>query len=297
MCMCCAMCPMNDKMAAMKDMGMAMMMCPMDEKMMSACKMMPMMCGDKKFCPMMMMPMNPAMSMMKMPMCMEMSGKKMQMMMCCDDRMMPMMMCCMGEAMMEGGMMCLPMAMMCPMEMMAPAMSMPVMMVPMDAAMMKMMPMEEDEKMMCGMMMADKMPSRMTTRRKIMCGCGCVEMLMVGEPKMCAICHCDDCQKASGAPCVANAYFDPKMVKVTKGMSNLVEFKLKTVPRMHCKMCHNYMYSASMGMTAVNGNMYPSFQPTMHVQCKFAKMKVKDAAPKYLNVPKEFGGDGMMCQW
>jgi len=133
--------------------------------------------------------------------------------------------------------------------------------------------------------------------KKMMCGCGAVEVEIKGEPKMSAVCHCDDCQRASGAPCVANAYFDPSMVKVTKGMNNLVEFKLKTMPRMHCKMCHNYMLSTSLGMTAVNGNMFPGFKASMHVQCKFAKMKVKDETPKYLNVPKEFGGDGITCEW
>jgi len=135
-----------------------------------------------------------------------------------------------------------------------------------------------------------------TKSKKVSCCCGSVEMELMGEPKMRAVCHCDDCQKASGSSCVANAFFDTSMVKVTKGMNDLNEFKLKTMPRMFCKNCHNYMFCETLGMIGVNGNMVQGFKPEMHVQCRYTKMKILDNVPKYFTAPKEFGGDGMMCK-
>jgi len=175
-------------------------------------------------------------------------------------------------------------------------------MMPMDSKMMpmdsKMMPM--DSKMMmpmdAKMMPMDAKMMMSMPCKTVACCCGSVEMELRGEPKMRTVCHCDDCQKASGAPCVASAFYDTAMVKVTKGQNDLTEFKLKTMPRLFCKNCHNYMYCESMGMIGVNGNMLQGFKPQMHVQCRYTKMKILDNVPKYFTAPKEFGGDGMMCK-
>jgi len=238
------------------------MMMGMDEKMMPMMKsekMMPMMTGDQKMMPMMM------------------GDQKMMPMMMGDQKMMPMMMGDQKMMMAEQKMM--PMMMGDKKMMMADQKMMPMMM--------------GDQKMM----MADqKMMMPIMSCKKMMCGCGAVEMEVMGEPKISAVCHCDDCQRASGAACVAGAYFDPAMVKVTKGMNDLVEFKLKTMPRMHCMKCHNFMFSTTMGMIAVNGNMYPGYKPAVHIQCRYAKMKVLDGTPKYFNTPMELGGDGVTCK-
>jgi len=198
-----------------------------------------------------------------------------------------------GEHVMPMPEMKMPMAMASGMPMDAKMMPMDAKMMPMDAKMMpmdaKMMPM--DAKMMP--MDAKMMPM---SCKKVSCCCGSIEMELMGEPKMRAVCHCDDCQKASGSSCVANAFFDTSMVKVTKGQNDLNEFKLKTMPRMFCKNCHNYMFCESMGMIGVNGNMVQGFKPQMHVQCRYTKMKILDNVPKYFTAPTEFGGDGMMCK-
>jgi len=142
--------------------------------------------------------------------------------------------------------------------------------------------------------MAPSMP--MEGKKMVSCCCGSIEMELMGEPKMRTVCHCDDCQKATGMACVATAFYDANMVKITKGKSDMTEFKLKSMPRMFCKNCHNYMSCETMGMVGVNGNMVPGFKPQMHIQCRYTKMKILDNVPKYFTTPVEFGGDGMICK-
>lgn len=52
------------------------------------------------------------------------------------------------------------------------------------------------------------------TARTATCACGKLRVACTGEPALVAVCHCLDCQKRTGGPFGAAAFFAPKDVAV-----------------------------------------------------------------------------------
>ena len=49
------------------------------------------------------------------------------------------------------------------------------------------------------------------------CHCGAIRFEVSGECEHCALCHCDDCRRSSGAPMVGWIAFKSNLVKLTQG--------------------------------------------------------------------------------
>ena len=49
------------------------------------------------------------------------------------------------------------------------------------------------------------------------CHCGAVRYELAGEPRVVALCHCADCRRNAGAPCVAWAMYDEAALTITRG--------------------------------------------------------------------------------
>jgi hypothetical protein len=49
------------------------------------------------------------------------------------------------------------------------------------------------------------------------CRCGAIRYRLSGEPKIVALCHCNDCRRSAGAPMVAWAMFPESALLLTKG--------------------------------------------------------------------------------
>lgn len=51
--------------------------------------------------------------------------------------------------------------------------------------------------------------------REARCGCGSLKLSAEGEPAMVIQCHCEECQRRTGAPAGVGAYFPEAQVTVT----------------------------------------------------------------------------------
>ncbi len=49
------------------------------------------------------------------------------------------------------------------------------------------------------------------------CHCGAVRYQLTGDPKVVALCHCTDCRRSAGAPCVAWAMYEEGALTITQG--------------------------------------------------------------------------------
>ena len=135
------------------------------------------------------------------------------------------------------------------------------------------------------------------------CVCGAVGIeLDRGELcNMQQICHCEECRQWHSAPMVTEFLFKPlngvtrfylvkgaeqlKYVETTKGQRRAICNECGT------RVCN---IAAKADLTATFPSMLPDFPLNVkhHVYYKEAVHKVHDGLPKYLDMPKEFGGSG-----
>ena len=108
------------------------------------------------------------------------------------------------------------------------------------------------------------------------CQCGAISFEVTAEPIMSGICHCLDCQKASGAPHVAHVAFPADAIKVN-GRTKTFQSKADsggTVTREFCPTCGGRLFGSSttmLGMKTVHAAAFdnPSaFKPMMTVYAK-----------------------------
>ncbi|KAF5376965.1 hypothetical protein D9615_007232 [Tricholomella constricta] len=80
------------------------------------------------------------------------------------------------------------------------------------------------------------------------CLCDSVQFTMTGEPFTYFVCHCKNCQKSSGSAFMANAFFKPEQVVITKGKEHVkvyIDAKTKSgevVPRSFCSSCGSSLF-------------------------------------------------------
>jgi hypothetical protein len=68
------------------------------------------------------------------------------------------------------------------------------------------------------------------------CLCGAIRYRLVGDPKVVAVCHCRDCQRAAGAPAVAWGMFPEAALTVTQGTPKTINSS-GTAMRSFCPDC------------------------------------------------------------
>ncbi|HLL30461.1 MAG TPA: GFA family protein [Allosphingosinicella sp.] len=82
------------------------------------------------------------------------------------------------------------------------------------------------------------------------CLCGAVRYEVEGEPVFTGLCHCRDCQKATGSghvPAMAMPRSGVKITGETKGFSVVGDSK-RTLTRNFCPTCGSLIFSESDGM-------------------------------------------------
>ncbi|KAF8060827.1 Mss4-like protein [Lyophyllum atratum] len=57
------------------------------------------------------------------------------------------------------------------------------------------------------------------------CLCHSVEYTITGEPFTFYVCHCQNCRKSSGSAFLANAFFKPEQVVVTRGSEHVKAYR------------------------------------------------------------------------
>jgi hypothetical protein len=134
---------------------------------------------------------------------------------------------------------------------------------------------------------------------EIPCRCGATTIQVLGEPLAQFFCHCDDCQAVHGAAYVPESVYQAEAVKVVRGAPST--WKLKRNPRFTCHECGTRLFIdvLSLGLRGVNGYLLPpgQFQPTFHMQCRFAVRPVVDSLPHFKSRPARFGGSDEIVDW
>jgi hypothetical protein len=131
------------------------------------------------------------------------------------------------------------------------------------------------------------------------CRCGAVAFEVRGAPVAQFYCHCDDCQAVHGAAYVGESAYPADAVRVVRGEP--LTWRLKRNPRFTCGACGTRLFIdvGILAIRGVNAALLPKamFQPTFHMQCKFAVAPVKDDLPHYASRPARFGGSDETIGW
>jgi len=133
---------------------------------------------------------------------------------------------------------------------------------------------------------------------EVACNCGAVTVEVNAPAIQQFYCHCDDCQRAAGAPYIGVALFPSAAVRV---QGDTEAWTLRTMPRRRCRACGTQLTGevAGGGTIGIRGERLPAgaFQPQFHIHCRHARIPVTDALPHYARLPPEFGGSDERVAW
>jgi hypothetical protein len=140
----------------------------------------------------------------------------------------------------------------------------------------------------------------MTTTYEGSCFCGAIQIAATGEPVAEGYCHCASCRSWSAAPVNAFTLWKPESVKVVKGGEYLRGFrKTERSDRKFCNLCGGHVMTQhpGFGLVDVYAATIPAHPhaPTLHVHYGEHVMPMHDGLPKFLDLPGEMGGSGMLC--
>jgi len=102
------------------------------------------------------------------------------------------------------------------------------------------------------------------------CFCGAVRYRMTGSPQSSAICHCESCRRASGAPTVAWVTVDREKFEILKG-TPAAYLSSPGVVRRFCGRCgsaltyENTNHSGTIDITTITLDHPSGFPPTSEV--------------------------------
>jgi hypothetical protein len=131
------------------------------------------------------------------------------------------------------------------------------------------------------------------------CFCGEVSFTVAGKPALMCYCHCESCRQWSAAPVTGVALWKPEAVKLTAGAEKLGTFnRTSRAYRQWCRVCGGHLFTDNPGLGLLD--VFPAvisqfaFEPVLHVNYGEALISIKDGLPKFMDLPKEFGGSGEM---
>ena len=130
------------------------------------------------------------------------------------------------------------------------------------------------------------------------CRCGRVQLL-INTPSIAQFyCHCDDCQATLGGAYIPIALYSSDSVTVT---GETTTWTYKTLPRTRCSTCGTFLFGEppGLGVRGVSGSLLPAgtFQPALHIQCRYAVAPVNDTLPHFKSLPAAFGGSNESVDW
>lgn len=135
------------------------------------------------------------------------------------------------------------------------------------------------------------------TPMDITCNCSSVKIRIRAPAVQAFYCHCDDCQKATGAPFVMVSIFPASVVEI-EGETDA--WTLREMPRHRCRRCGTQLLGIpDEEQIGIRGERLPpgAFKPEFHIHCRHAHLPVQDALPHYASLPAVFGGDDARVAW
>jgi hypothetical protein len=86
------------------------------------------------------------------------------------------------------------------------------------------------------------------------CLCGAIKYEVTGEPVRTAVCHCDDCRKATGSSYATNFFFKEEDIVVTQGTPKEFQHKSdagNTMTKQFCGDCGSQLFGIGSGSPGV----------------------------------------------
>ena len=120
------------------------------------------------------------------------------------------------------------------------------------------------------------------------CLCGSVRYTVEGPPRRVTHCHCLHCRRASGAPFVTWAEFDPATFRFVRGMPS--EFSSRPrVTRKFCGRCGTQLtyehseHEDEIDVTAASLDTPEAVEPEDHVWCDrmLPWVRLSDGLPRF----------------
>ncbi len=106
--------------------------------------------------------------------------------------------------------------------------------------------------------------------RTATCCCGQTSIEVEGEPRIHAVCHCNNCKKRTGSVFGVSAYFSDTQVRNKHGETAIYKINTATQQERHfCRSCGTTLYwktSSLPGLTGVAGGCFadnPLSEPTL----------------------------------
>jgi hypothetical protein len=123
------------------------------------------------------------------------------------------------------------------------------------------------------------------------CLCGGVRFRITGKLGPAGVCHCKQCQRASGSAFAANAPARTKYFEITAGAELVSEYESSTGKfRAFCRHCGSPLYSRTLGDPEIRRirlgtlDTDPERRPLAHVwvTSKAPWYEIEDSLPQYL---------------
>ncbi|KAI9026694.1 hypothetical protein DFJ74DRAFT_661657 [Hyaloraphidium curvatum] len=136
------------------------------------------------------------------------------------------------------------------------------------------------------------------------CPCKALTVVAKGDPAMCLYCWCNSCQRSQSSPVEALGAWPEASTSVTGDLIQVkVTEKENGAVRYSCSKWGTRIISKFGPETARMAALFPPhaedggkgwFKPTMHIFCEDAfainPAQIHDGLPKYVDVPKAWGG-------
>lgn len=129
------------------------------------------------------------------------------------------------------------------------------------------------------------------------CLCGDIRIRVTGAPAASGICHCASCRSWHAAPINAWAIWPADAVELIEGEDLLVSYDTGRSIRDWCGRCGCGMMNRKPdGQVIVYADVLAGagyvHEPICHVHCEESVFDVQDGLPKYLDLPRVWGGSG-----
>ena len=136
------------------------------------------------------------------------------------------------------------------------------------------------------------------------CFCGTVRFTVTGEPEAMAYCHCDSCRHWSASLVNAFTLWKPETLRITQGGDEIAEYEKNPAtgdPAVHsrrkwCRRCggHLFVEHPAMGVVDVPAALITglTYDPAFHVHYQETVHPMRDALPRFKDLPGEAGGSG-----
>jgi hypothetical protein len=123
------------------------------------------------------------------------------------------------------------------------------------------------------------------------CQCSGVKFITNSQPLIQFVCHCKDCQTATGFPFAGIVFFKRKHAEITGelGQHKFIADSGKTTSRDYCLQCNTVMFDQSEGFPGVIGVIQErilgdfEFLPQSHVwvKSKLAEIVIPEGVPQF----------------